>query len=246
VASRAAHPPKFPTPESTAELIANPEKYGAVREFERGEPVGVVSEKIRQNLELRNLLRQGFTLAEALPAEERERKMAELNALRKEYVSRTQYVHVAQSVLSVRPSQLVNSFARDLIRFPHEDFEELCSSVETMGVIEPIMIRVIPPPEGTKDALFEVICGHARRDALKKLGKGEEPIEVLVKNWDDATVLKAMKATQHEFNGRTIELVRATVLAYAEGRIDLGPIPEGTPESEIRYAPSFITGDKPR
>ena len=181
--------------------------------------------------------------------EERESKLAELNTLMGQYRAMTQYVHVAQSTIRIRPSHLVDSFARDLTRFPHENFEELCESIKNVGLLEPIMIRVIPilptPKEGDR-VRFEVISGHARRDALKKLGMDEE-IEVRVMNWDDGQVLKAMSALlpkDGDFAPRTIEIVRATVLAHAEERIDLGPIPEGTPESEIMYAPSFVPGQK--
>ena len=38
------------------------------------------------------------------------------------------------------------------------------------------------------------------------------------------------------------ETVRSVVEAHAAGRIDLGPVPEDTPNDKVRWAPSFVLG----
>jgi len=51
-----------------------------------------------------------------------------------------------------------------------EEFEELLSSIKRVGLIEPIVVRAVQQDsKRSKDECFEVVCGHRRFAACKKL-----------------------------------------------------------------------------
>jgi len=91
---------------------------------------------------------------------------------------------------------------------------------------------------------LELAYGHHRVEALKQLKF--ESAEFIVAGLSDDEMLSKMvsdndPAYSHGI-GEIIEGVRATVLAFAEGKIKLADIDKHTKREYIRYAPSFIAG----
>src|ERR1017187_10536801 len=87
----------------------------------------------------------------------------------------------------------------------------------------------------------EVAFGHHRVDAARMLGMKEIPIEVLVLS--EAEMLKRM--TRENLRGdlpAAIEVVEATVKAYADGLVDIGVPASQTRKELIRHAPSYKQG----
>jgi flagellar biosynthesis GTPase FlhF len=88
---------------------------------------------------------------------------------------------------------------------------------------------------------IEIAFGHHRIDAARMLGMKEIPIEVLVLS--EAEMLKRM--TRENLHGdlpAAIEVVEATVKAYAEGWVDVGSPASKTRKELIRHAPSYKQG----
>jgi len=88
------------------------------------------------------------------------------------------------------------------------------------------------------DGLVEVAFGHHRIDAARLLGMKEIPIEVLALS--DAEMLQRM--TRENLRGdltAALEVVEATVKAYADGLIDIGNPDPKTRKDLIRHAPSY-------
>ncbi len=56
--------------------------------------------------------------------------------------------------------------------YSDERFEELVASVEQLGVIQPIIVR-------KKDEMYEILAGHNRTEACKKLGLEEIPAVIV-------------------------------------------------------------------
>jgi hypothetical protein len=96
--------------------------------------------------------------------------------------------------------------------------------------------------QGRKVGNFiEVAFGHHRVDAARLLGLTEIPIEVLVLS--DAEMLQRM--TRENLRGdlpSAIEVVEATVKAYADGLVDVGKPDPKTRKELIRHAPSYKQG----
>lgn len=91
------------------------------------------------------------------------------------------------------------------------------------------------------DEFVEVAFGHHRVDAARLLGLTEIPIEVLVLS--DAEMLQRM--TRENLRGdlpSAIEVVEATVKAYADGLVDVGKPDPKTRKELIRHAPSYKQG----
>jgi hypothetical protein len=84
----------------------------------------------------------------------------------------------------------------------------------------------------------EVAFGHHRIDAARLLGMKEIPIEVL--NLSDAEMLQRM--TRENLRGdlpAALEVVEATIKAYAAGVVKLDTPNSKTRKDVIRYAPSY-------
>ena len=87
----------------------------------------------------------------------------------------------------------------------------------------------------------EVAFGHHRVDAARLLGLKEIPIEVLVLS--DAEMLQRM--TRENLRGdlpAALEVVEATIKAYAAVLVDIGCPASKTRKELIRYAPSYKQG----
>jgi hypothetical protein len=136
---------------------------------------------------------------------------------------------------------LPNPF-RDLERNPLVPIkiEELRASIRQTGYWDNVVVRQ------RKDGKFELAYGHHRLEAAKLEGITEA--DFIVKDFDDATMIKVMSAENNDAYGYTIlsliEVVRAAVNALADGRIPTFEIPKDTKKEYIRYAPSFSSGGK--
>jgi ParB/RepB/Spo0J family partition protein len=84
-------------------------------------------------------------------------------------------------VASIRPSKTNPRRAEDTPRF-----DELVSSVRAHGVLQPVLVRVIDNPVGT--IAYELVCGHRRFAAARKVGMVELPAVVRV--LDDRAALE--------------------------------------------------------
>jgi len=68
--------------------------------------------------------------------------------------------------------------------YDHGRLDNLAKSIKKVGLIEPITIRTMP------GGYFEVVCGHRRLSACRKIGKTTIP--AIVVDIDDATALEMM------------------------------------------------------
>ena len=67
------------------------------------------------------------------------------------------------------------------------DMQQLMESIKEYGVIVPILVRPNPIEGGAK---YEIVSGHRRYEACKRLGI--EDIPVIVRNLDDDEAILAM------------------------------------------------------
>jgi len=91
---------------------------------------------------------------------------------------------------------------------------------------------------------IEVAFGHHRVDAARLLGMKEIPIEVLALS--DADMLQRM--TRENLRGdlpAALEVVEATIKAYADGTVTLDAPSPKTNSKWIRYAPSYKQASSP-
>ena len=65
-----------------------------------------------------------------------------------------------------------------------EEMDRLCASIDTDGIISPIIVRVSKVPG------YEIISGHRRTHAAKRLGMSEVP--AIIKQLDDDEAVIAM------------------------------------------------------
>jgi hypothetical protein len=82
--------------------------------------------------------------------------------------------------------------------------------------------------------------------ALREEFGSEHQVSLIIRKLNDETMLKIMARENMEEWDTNAEIVRetlrATVEAYAEGRIELEHPKKDTPHAYILYAPSFIPG----
>lgn len=141
------------------------------------------------------------------------------------------------SVKDLRP----NPF-RDMKRNPINPakVEALKASIAATDFWDNLIARPAPFDEGK----FELGYGHHRLEALKALKI--ESVDIPVRNLDDGAMLKMLVHENMEEWGANAaimqESIRAVVLAYADGSIQLGAIKKDTPKDRIRHAPSFVPG----
>lgn len=140
------------------------------------------------------------------------------------------------SVKDLRP----NPF-RDMKRYPINaaKVEALKASIKATDFWDNIVVRRAPDGDG-----FQMAYGHHRLEALKALKI--ESVDLPVRELDDATMLRMLANENMEEWGVNAavmqETVRAVVLAYAKGSIELDAVPAKVSKDRIRYAPSFIIG----
>ena len=93
------------------------------------------------------------------------------------------------------------------------------------------------------DGGIEIAYGHHRLTALREMYSPETEFNWIVKDLDDADMIKIMAMENMEEWGHDasieLETVRAVVLAYAEGKIGLSSPSKDTPHHHLRYAPGF-------
>lgn len=130
---------------------------------------------------------------------------------------------------------------RDMKRYPINaaKVESLKASISETSFWDNIVARTAPDGKG-----FQAAYGHHRREALNQLKIKE--IDIPVRVLDDETMLKMLAHENMEEWGAdaTIvqETIRAVVLAFAEGKIELAVPSKNTDTKRVRYAPSFIQG----
>jgi ParB family transcriptional regulator, chromosome partitioning protein len=73
-----------------------------------------------------------------------------------------------------------------------EDIDSLCRSIDTIGLLNPILVRRV----SSKD--YEVISGHRRMEACKRLGVAEVPCNIRIANDKEAYVLSLAENLERE------------------------------------------------
>jgi hypothetical protein len=144
----------------------------------------------------------------------------------------------------IKLADVVSSPFRDFTINPLDEVKiaALIESISTTGFWKNIVVREVGPK-------FEIILGHHRVEALRRLNYKE--IEVTVEKLTDAEALRKWSRDhsdvyEHGVVG-VIELVGATVKALATGAInrDAMPVSEKTRIEYLRNAPSFVRGCVP-
>ena len=135
---------------------------------------------------------------------------------------------------------------RDLNRY-HIDPEKVAVLVESIGSTgfwNNIMGRV------NGDGRPEIAYGHHRLAALKKFykkSKGNHKIDLIIKDLTNEDMIQIMaRENMEEWAHNVIveqETVRATIQAFADGKIELPEVSEAALDKDIRYAPSFKRED---
>lgn len=131
---------------------------------------------------------------------------------------------------------------RNMDRYPidREKVEELKESIRTTGFWDNVVCRRV-------GGRVEQAYGHHRLVAAREELGEKAKIEVPIKDLDDTAMLKIMARENSETwkNSPIIDMetLRAVVLAYASGKIELGKVGKITPKDRIRYAPSFLKNE---
>jgi ParB family transcriptional regulator, chromosome partitioning protein len=84
------------------------------------------------------------------------------------------YLEACQQIEPIETALLISS--ENSLRADLGDLSELCSSIRIHGLLQPILVR----PRGTK---FEIVCGHRRFEACRKLMKRR--IDCIVRDMND-------------------------------------------------------------
>lgn len=135
-----------------------------------------------------------------------------------------------------------NPFRR-VDRYPirQEKIDALLESIDATGFWDNIVARVTDEP-----GVVEIAYGHHRIEALNQKYKPTHEIGVILRDLDDETMLAMMVRENMEEWGSNVavlfETVEAVIEAFAEGKIELPPVPFMTRPDAIREAPSFIPG----
>jgi len=130
---------------------------------------------------------------------------------------------------------------RDLDRYKidEEKVAELISSINTTGFWPQVIVRESPNDDG----MYELAFGHHRDAALRRLYDDDHEEIFLVGALDESEMIRVMGAENLESFSHnaavTAETVRAVVLAYAAGVIELDEPPDHSRQG-TRYAPSFL------
>src|SRR6476620_1479506 len=84
-----------------------------------------------------------------------------------------------------RPIGQVRAYAANPRRHPKKQLVQLAASIEQFGFTLPILV----------DAKGEIVAGHARVEAARRLGMGEVPVLVAT-GWSEAQV-RAFRIADH-------------------------------------------------
>jgi ParB-like chromosome segregation protein Spo0J len=131
---------------------------------------------------------------------------------------------------------------RNIDRYPiqREKVEVLKESLRRTGFWENIVAREV---KGEAQIAF----GHHRLIALHEELGPKTKVPLIVKELDDEAMLQMMARENMEQWATSAvveqETIRATIEAYAEGRVKLPEISKDTKKAVIRCAPSFVQGD---
>ena len=134
---------------------------------------------------------------------------------------------------------------RDLERYKidEEKVAELVASINTTGFWPQVIARESPNDDG----MYELAFGHHRDAALRRLYDDYHEEVFLVGDLDESEMIRVMGAENLESFSHnaavTAETVRAVVLAYADGVIELEEPTAVSAGGRRRCAPSFICGD---
>lgn len=140
------------------------------------------------------------------------------------------------AIADIRP----NPF-RNMAHYPlrPEKMAQLEESFETTGYWRNIVARLA-------DGGAEIAYGHHRLAALREKYGSAHEIDLIILDLDDAAMLQIMASeNMAEWGTNAViehETIRATVAAFARGDILLGAVAPKTPRSQLRFAPSFISG----
>ena len=126
---------------------------------------------------------------------------------------------------------------RDLDVFPYVEpkVKALVDSIEAEGFWEGVIVREVKRE-------YEAAFGHHRLEAARRAGLKSVP--VIVRDLTDEQMVRMMERENAEegwgFYYTTVQAVRAAVLAYGAGSVELPIVEADTPKDRIRYAPSFL------
>jgi hypothetical protein len=127
-----------------------------------------------------------------------------------------------------------NPFRR-LDEYPilREKVDTLKQSIDTVGLWESIIGRT------AGDGCIEIAFGHHRLEALRQMYPPDHQVRIIVRDLSDEDMLRLMaNENRGEWGGSgwvEIETVRATIEAYANGLIELPPVPPKTPKGKLRH-----------
>lgn len=146
------------------------------------------------------------------------------------------------TVRRVALSELEANPHRNTERFPVRDehVQQILDSFARSGVWGDGQI-VIREVEGGS---LELCFGHARLEAMREHYGPDHEIQVMVEDLSDEEMLRRAvdenEARRQHSARMDQEAVTAVVQAYADDRIELQKPPKRTPNSKLRFAPSFL------
>jgi len=127
---------------------------------------------------------------------------------------------------------------RDLARYPLDPahVDRLRASIRSTGFWNTVVARKV-------DGVPELAFGHYRLEAARQEYGEDGRIPLNIEDLSDDQMLRMMAEENMEASRNAAEsaheVVRAVVLAYAEGRVALEEPPPNAPHSVLRVAPHF-------
>src|SRR5690348_2154832 len=95
---------------------------------------------------------------------------------------------VGDGALSVELDQVAPSPLQPRRHFDSERLQELAQAIRSQGIIEPLVVRPGPSPDGAAGARYELVAGERRWRAARIAGLGMVP--VVVRELDDHAALE--------------------------------------------------------
>lgn len=99
--------------------------------------------------------------------------------------------NTAEEVKMVRTDEIVPSPYQPRTVFDDDRLDELCQSIRTHGVIQPIVVRV-------RNSKYEIVAGERRFRAVQKLGLSTMPVIVREMNDSQAASIALIENLQRE------------------------------------------------
>lgn len=144
-------------------------------------------------------------------------------------------MHKKVKLSQVRPNPFRNM---DLYPIDPIKIETLKSSFKKTGYWGNIVAR-------ENGGIYEIAYGHHRLVTMQQTMKKSDEVELIIRDIDDADMLRMMAdENMDEYHTSSVieqETIRAVVLAYSEGKIEL-PRPKGVDRHNVkgwRLAPAF-------